>query len=32
MLTEYYRLRGWFGETGVPKREKLAELGLEQAV
>jgi aldehyde:ferredoxin oxidoreductase len=31
MLSEYYRLRGWDGETGVPTGEKLAELGLEPA-
>lgn len=28
MLDEYYRLRGW-DENGVPTREKLKELGLE---
>ena len=28
MLDEYYRLRGW-NEQGVPTREKLRELGIE---
>jgi aldehyde:ferredoxin oxidoreductase len=28
MLTEYYMLRGWNPETGVPTREKWLELGL----
>ena len=28
MLTEYYRLRGWDPETGVPTEEKQRELGL----
>jgi aldehyde:ferredoxin oxidoreductase len=28
MLDDYYRLRGW-DENGVPTREKLKELGLE---
>ena len=28
MLDEYYRLRGW-DENGVPKKEKLKELGLD---
>ena len=27
-LREYYRARGWDGETGAPTPEKLAELGL----
>jgi len=30
MLDEYYRARGWDVETGLPTREKLAELGLGQ--
>jgi aldehyde:ferredoxin oxidoreductase len=29
MLTEYYHLRGWDPDTGVPTREKLHELGLD---
>jgi aldehyde:ferredoxin oxidoreductase len=29
MLPEYYALRGW-DEKGVPKQEKLAELGLSE--
>ena len=29
MLDEYYLARGWDVATGVPSREKLAELGLE---
>ncbi len=29
MLTEYYLLRGWEPETGIPTREKKHELGLE---
>lgn len=28
MLDEYYEVRGWDLETGIPKREKLEELGL----
>ena len=28
MLTEYYRLRGWDSETGIPTNEKQRELGL----
>lgn len=31
MLDEYYSARGWEVATGVPKREKLVELGLEYA-
>ena len=30
LLAEYYRVRSWDPETGWPKPEKLAELGLEQ--
>ncbi|MFX1485761.1 MAG: aldehyde ferredoxin oxidoreductase family protein [Promethearchaeota archaeon] len=29
MLDEYYKLRGWNRENGVPTQEKLKELGLE---
>jgi aldehyde:ferredoxin oxidoreductase len=29
MKNEYYELRGWDKETGIPSREKLVELGLE---
>jgi aldehyde:ferredoxin oxidoreductase len=29
MLTEYYRLRGWDPETGIPSGEKRRELGLD---
>ncbi|MFQ6112285.1 MAG: aldehyde ferredoxin oxidoreductase C-terminal domain-containing protein, partial [Nitrospinota bacterium] len=29
MLDEYYEARGWDKGTGIPKREKLIELGLE---
>ncbi len=29
MLDEYYAKRGWDESTGTPKREKLAELGIE---
>lgn len=32
MLDEYYLARGWDVATGVPTREKLAELGLEGAL
>jgi len=28
MKDEYYDIRGWVKETGVPTREKLEELGL----
>jgi aldehyde:ferredoxin oxidoreductase len=31
MLDNYYELRGWNKNTGIPKREKLIELGLEHA-
>jgi len=31
MLEDYYRLRGWDAETGYPTRDKLMELGLEEA-
>jgi len=30
MLDEYYEVRGWERETGVPTSKKLKELGLEQ--
>ncbi len=30
MKTEYYMLRGWNPETGVPKRETLEKLGLKE--
>ena len=29
MLKEYYHLRGWDQETGLPKAETLAVLGLD---
>jgi aldehyde:ferredoxin oxidoreductase len=29
MLDEYYTLRGWNLNTGIPTREKLVELGLD---
>lgn len=29
MLDEYYKERGWDSKTGIPKREKLEELGLQ---
>jgi len=29
MLDDYYKLRGWNKESGIPKRETLKELGLE---
>ncbi|MEM3041513.1 MAG: aldehyde ferredoxin oxidoreductase N-terminal domain-containing protein [Nitrososphaerota archaeon] len=32
MKNEYYSIRGWDIETGVPKKEKLEELGLEDVV
>ncbi|RLE88301.1 MAG: aldehyde:ferredoxin oxidoreductase, partial [Thermoprotei archaeon] len=31
MLDEYYELRGWDLKTGIPKPDKLRELGLEKA-
>jgi aldehyde:ferredoxin oxidoreductase len=31
MLDNYYELRGWDTKTGIPKQEKLKELGLEEA-
>jgi aldehyde:ferredoxin oxidoreductase len=31
MLNEYYSVRGW-SEEGIPTREKLMELGLEQCL
>ncbi|MFC1994864.1 aldehyde ferredoxin oxidoreductase family protein [Chloroflexota bacterium] len=30
MLDEYYRLRGWDIDSGLPTKEKLVELGLEE--
>lgn len=30
LMDDYYKLRGWDKETGVPKREKLAELGMSE--
>ncbi len=30
MLDEYYTLRGWDLETGIPKPETLKKLGLRQ--
>jgi aldehyde:ferredoxin oxidoreductase len=32
ILKEYYRLRGWDEETGLPKAETLASLGLDDLV
>jgi len=32
MLDEYYQLRGWDPETGWPTKEKLRELGLDEAI
>ncbi len=32
MLPEYYRLRGWDENTGIPRRETLERLGLGDAV
>ncbi len=32
MLVAYYEARGWDKETGMPSREKLVELGLEDVV
>ena len=31
-MKEYYRLRGWDRETGLPTRERLEELGLEEVI
>jgi aldehyde:ferredoxin oxidoreductase len=31
MLPDYYALRGWDGETGLPREETLARLELEEA-
>ncbi len=28
-MDDYYNARGWDLETGIPKREKLEELGLK---
>ncbi|MHA1261751.1 MAG: aldehyde ferredoxin oxidoreductase C-terminal domain-containing protein [Candidatus Freyarchaeota archaeon] len=30
MLDEYYEERGWSKETGIPTRQKLIELGLQE--
>ena len=30
MLDEYYELRGWDRKTGIPKLEKIRELGIEE--
>lgn len=32
MLDEYYDSRGWDRKTGIPSREKLKELGLEEMI
>jgi aldehyde:ferredoxin oxidoreductase len=32
MLDEYYRVRGWDLDTGLPTKEKIKELGLDEAV
>ena len=32
MKTEYYAIRGWDPQTGVPTRETLEKLGLKDAV
>ena len=32
MLKEYYRLRGWDKETGLPRAETLEALGLDDVV
>lgn len=29
VMDDYYTMRGWHVETGIPKKEKLTELGLE---
>jgi aldehyde:ferredoxin oxidoreductase len=29
LLPAFYRVRGWDAQTGMPTREKLRELGLE---
>jgi aldehyde:ferredoxin oxidoreductase len=31
MKDEYYDIRGWNKKTGIPTKEKLVELGLEDA-
>jgi len=31
MLKDYYRLRGW-DEFGIPTKEKIKELGLEEYI
>lgn len=30
MLDEYYSLRGWTVDQGIPTKDKLTELGLEE--
>jgi len=32
MLREYYQLRGWDKDTGLPTRETLARLGMEDII
>jgi aldehyde:ferredoxin oxidoreductase len=32
MLKEYYRLRGWDEKTGLPTKETLVKLGMEDLV
>jgi aldehyde:ferredoxin oxidoreductase len=32
MLDDYYRLRNWDGETGIPTAQKLKDLGLKYAI
>jgi len=32
MLNEYYKVRGWHQKTGIPTKQKLLELGLNEVV
>ena len=32
MKNEYYQLRGWDSGTGLPTREKLSELALDEVI
>ncbi len=32
LMNEYYELRGWDKKTGIPKKEKLIELGISDSV
>ena len=32
MMNEYYEERGWDSESGLPSKQKLLELGLDESI